>query len=409
MRIIKYLVSPNTIQSFNSIFMKYLVLSLVFSLGLSAGGIEFRDLSFSDGLAAAKEENKPVFIDCYTTWCGPCKWMSANIFTEESVANYYNENYICLKIDMEKGEGIEIAKKYSIRAYPTLLYLDDEGEKLLVSVGANREPQSYIDNGERAKNPNDNIPFYLANKDDNFEDPEFMAAYFNLMSEANMLDTKDVDRYFSSIEFKEWMTETNWNILINAPLEMGNSTFQTLLNNSERIAEQRGKDGLKFISDRVYQILGQRFYRARSTEDKEAYETLKTNFANSEYIAKEEIIFKLSMLEHQKNKSWDEWSETAINGVAKFYWDDASALNNVAWTAYENVDNTELLSEALKWAKRAAELSNVHYIVDTYAHLLAANGKKEAALAEEQRAVKLAISAGAATDAYEEYIKELKK
>jgi thiol-disulfide isomerase/thioredoxin len=126
--------------------MKYLALCLLFSFGLSASKIEFRNLSLAEGLAAAKEEGKPVFIDCYTTWCGPCKWMTANIFTDESVAEYYNENYICLKIDMEKGEGIDIAKNYSVRAYPTLLYLDDSGETLLVSVGANRDPQSYINN-----------------------------------------------------------------------------------------------------------------------------------------------------------------------------------------------------------------------------------------------------------------------
>jgi thiol-disulfide isomerase/thioredoxin len=377
-------------------------------LSLSAGEIEFRDLTFAEGLAAAKEENKPVFIDCYTTWCGPCKWMSANIFTEESVANYYNENYICLKIDMEKGEGVDIAKKHSIRAYPTLLYLTGEGEKLLVSVGANREPQSYIDNGERAKDPNNNIPFYLANKDNNFEDPEFMSAYFKLMSEANMLNTDDVDRYFSALDFNEWLTDINWNILTSAPLAMDNSTFQKLLRNSEKIEEQRGKKALKFINDRIYQSLGQELYRAATDEEKEAYKTLKSDFAASEYIARDEVVFKLSMLEYQKIKDWEQWSETALNGVPKFYWDDASALNNVAWAAYENVKDNGLLTSALKWAKRAIELNEAHHIVDTYAHLLAATGNNDAALEQETRALELATAAGAATEAYENYIEELK-
>lgn len=388
--------------------MKYLVVSLLFSLSLSAGEIEFRDLTFAEGLAAAKEENKPVFIDCYTTWCGPCKWMSANIFTEDSVANYYNNNYICLKIDMEKGEGIDIAKKYTIRAYPTLLYLDDKGEKLLVSVGANRDPQSYINNGERAKDPNDNLPFYLANKEDNFEDPEFMSAYFDLMSEANMLNTEDVDRYFAKLPFEEWLTDFNWNILMNAPLAMDNSTFQKLLSNSEIVKENKGQDGLRFISGSVYQSLGQKLYRARTEEDIAAYQTLKDDFAQSDYIAKDEVVFRLSMLEHQKNKSWDQWSETALNGVTKFYWDDPSALNSVAWTAYENVEDKQVLSSALKWAKRAIELNESHEIIDTYAHLLAATGNKDAALEQEMRALELASAAGASTEAYEDYIEELK-
>ena len=389
--------------------MKYLIFSLILSLSLSASKIEFRDLTFAEGLAMAKEENKPVFIDCYTTWCGPCKWMTANIFTEESVANYYNENYICLKIDMEKGEGIDIAKNYTIRAYPTLLYLNDNGEKLLVSVGANRDPQSYIDNGERAKDPEDNIPYFLANKEEHFEDPEFMSAYFQLMSTANMLNTEEVDRYFSMIAFQEWLSEENWSILMNAPMALDNSTFQKILANSESIKEEKGEKAIAFISNRVYQALGQKLYQASNDEDKDAFAASKAGFANSNYVDKDEVIFKLSLLEYQKNKNWDQWSETVLMGVKEFYWDDASALNNVAWAAYENVENKELLSSAVKWAKRAIELDEAHHIIDTYAHLLAATGNREAALEQEVRALKLASAAGASTEAYEDFIEELKK
>jgi len=388
--------------------MKYLVFSLILSLSLSASKIEFRDLTFAEGLAIAKEENKPVFIDCYTTWCGPCKWMTANIFTDESVANYYNENYVCLKIDMEKGEGLDIAKNYTIRAYPTLLYLNDKGEKLLVSVGANRDPESYIANGERAKDPENNIPFFLANKEDNFENPGFMSAYFSLMSEANMLNPEEVDRYFSTLAFEEWLSDVNWNILMEASLSLDNTTFQKVLANSETVKEEKGEKAIAFISDRVYQSLGQQLYRARNDEAKEAYAVKKASFAKSNYIAKDEVIFKLSLLEHQKNQSWGQWSETAINGVKGFYWDDASALNNVAWTAYENVEDKVLLTSAVKWAKRATELNEAHHIIDTYAHLLAATGNKEAALEQETRALELATAAGASTAAYEDFIEELK-
>ena len=36
----------------------------------------FQDISFSEALKKAKEENKMVFVDCYTSWCGPCKYMA---------------------------------------------------------------------------------------------------------------------------------------------------------------------------------------------------------------------------------------------------------------------------------------------------------------------------------------------
>jgi thiol-disulfide isomerase/thioredoxin len=389
--------------------MKYLALCLLFSLGLSASKIEFRNLTLAEGFAAAKEEGKPVFIDCFTTWCGPCKWMSANIFTDETVAKYYNDNYICLKIDMEKGEGLDIAKNYSIRAYPTLLYLDDSGETLLVSVGANREPQSYIDNGNRAKDPENNIPYFLSNKHSQFENSAFMSSYFNLMSEANMLDTKEVDRYFSTIEFDQWLIEINWSILMEAPLGFDNATFQTMLSNSDVIKEEKGEEALTFISDRLYQDLGQQFYSAEDEVGKKNYLENKTRLEQGDYLDKGRVLFRLSLLEYQKSKDWGNWGETAVTGVKKYYWNDANALNNAAWTAFENVKDAMVLPSAVRWAKRAVELSEKHHIIDTYAHLLAATGQKEAALEQELRAFDLAQSAGASTASYQEFIDQLKQ
>ena len=74
-------------------------------------GIRFMHESLVKGLETASVLNKPIFIDCYTTWCGPCKYLSTSVFPDKKVGEFYNENFICLKFDMEKGEGLDIAKK----------------------------------------------------------------------------------------------------------------------------------------------------------------------------------------------------------------------------------------------------------------------------------------------------------
>ncbi|GAH00631.1 unnamed protein product, partial [marine sediment metagenome] len=68
-------------------------------------GINFNVHSFEEAIKTAKAENKLIFVDAYTTWCGPCKWMSKNVFTEGKVGDYFNESFVNVKIDMEKGEG----------------------------------------------------------------------------------------------------------------------------------------------------------------------------------------------------------------------------------------------------------------------------------------------------------------
>ena len=76
-----------------------------------AGGIRFEQLDVNAAVAKAKKENKLVFIDVYTTWCGPCKWLSKNVFTDDAVGTYYNEHFVCIKVDAEKGQGPELARQ----------------------------------------------------------------------------------------------------------------------------------------------------------------------------------------------------------------------------------------------------------------------------------------------------------
>lgn len=62
----------------------------------------FQELTLAKALEKAKMENKYVFVDCYTSWCGPCKMMTANVLPLKEVGEYMNETFVCVKFDMEK-------------------------------------------------------------------------------------------------------------------------------------------------------------------------------------------------------------------------------------------------------------------------------------------------------------------
>ena len=98
-------------------------------------GIRFETGGLQEALAKARKENKAVFVDCYTSWCGPCKMMSSKVFPDKQAGDFFNPRFISLKIDMEKDEGKELAQKWGIRAFPTYLILDPQGEIVYTSMG----------------------------------------------------------------------------------------------------------------------------------------------------------------------------------------------------------------------------------------------------------------------------------
>ena len=103
----------------------------------SGEGVNFNDgKTFNEILALAKKEGKPVFMDCYTEWCGPCKMMANKEFPKKEAGDYFNKKFVCFKMDMEKGEGPELAKRYDVNAYPTFLILDGDGNLTGRCVGA---------------------------------------------------------------------------------------------------------------------------------------------------------------------------------------------------------------------------------------------------------------------------------
>ena len=86
-------------------------------------------------LDQAEAENKLVFVDVYTTWCLPCRLMDEEVFTDQKVANFLNDNFINYKVDAEKDNGPSIAAVYEVGVYPTLLFMDGQGRVLVKKEG----------------------------------------------------------------------------------------------------------------------------------------------------------------------------------------------------------------------------------------------------------------------------------
>ena len=98
-------------------------------------GVAFQETTMAELQKQSADTGKPIFVDVYATWCGPCKYMANNVFTQDKAGAYFNANFVNAKFDAEKGEGREVARKYQVTAYPTFLILDSDGKELGRVVG----------------------------------------------------------------------------------------------------------------------------------------------------------------------------------------------------------------------------------------------------------------------------------
>ncbi|MFN8243720.1 MAG: thioredoxin family protein [Ferruginibacter sp.] len=98
-------------------------------------GIQFWGNDWKSALSEAKSKKKLIFLDAYASWCGPCKMLKKNTFTDEKAGNFFNDKFISVALDMEKGEGPEIGAKYGVNAFPTLIITDADGNLITYTQG----------------------------------------------------------------------------------------------------------------------------------------------------------------------------------------------------------------------------------------------------------------------------------
>lgn len=195
---------------------------------VSAAGIQFETGTWAEILAKAKQQNKYVFVDAYTTWCGPCKWMDKNVFPTAEAGDYFNKNFVNAKIDMEKGEGLEIAKTYAVQAYPTYLFVDGDGNLIHRVVGSMETPKFIAASGN-ALDPDKQYGTLLRKFEAGERNPDFLfnaahaaqsafdskkaqeisAAY--LKTQSNLLEEKNV-KFIS--QFTSSATDPNFELCV---------------------------------------------------------------------------------------------------------------------------------------------------------------------------------------------------
>lgn len=172
----------------------------------------------------AKKEKKLIFIDCYTDWCGPCKMLAANVFTDDAVADFFNAQFINAKFEMEKdADGVARKEAWGIKAYPTLIFVDPKTEEVVhVLVGAG-QPDWLLAGGRDALDPQNNLKGLTARYQAGERNPEFLGKYLEILGSAYRQEEQGAvaSEYLVSLPVEELATKGNWELIkrnINDPL-----------------------------------------------------------------------------------------------------------------------------------------------------------------------------------------------
>ncbi|WP_316819195.1 thioredoxin family protein [Pedobacter nyackensis] len=168
-------------------------------------GIEFSSQKWSDVLLQAKRENKLVFVDVFTDWCGPCKIMDTKVFPQAEVGNIYNTSFINYKIDAEKGEGPAFKKKYTIQSYPNYLFINGDGVLIYRANGSMQalefiqQAKNAIEEYQQSTTISDLEKLYPSHK----KDKKFIFNYLSRLTRLKMNTTDLIEDYINMLSSSE--------------------------------------------------------------------------------------------------------------------------------------------------------------------------------------------------------------
>jgi thioredoxin-related protein len=368
--------------------MKKLIFSLAFIFSfiqLFAEGIQFFHGTWQEALDKAKTENKAIFVDAYAEWCGPCKRMAANTFPNSAVGELFNNNFICMKLDMEKDESVDFRKNFTPNAYPTLFFVDGNNKLVHRAVGG-LEPAQLIELGKFVLSKQDKIEEMDAEYEKGTRAPDFLRKYAKALMRAGKPSLKTVNEYLNTQ--KDFTTPDNLKFLLEATSEADSRIFKLLIDNKDKVVTMAGAQPFKDkVEAACIKTAGKAIEFKTEALLTEAKNKMKLHVPekSANFAYAQDMAFALATNNVKK------YLDVCKNYINKEVKNDAAQLNKTAETIAEKLANSpEALSFAEKLAKKASENGGLFNYYYTHAAILYKSGKKEEALKIANKALEVA-------------------
>lgn len=367
------------------------IFSIVFTLAISitthAQGINFEHGTFQEALNKAKAQNKMVFMDCYTTWCGPCKKMSKEVFPTTEVGDYINANFISIKMDMEKGEGIELAKQYDVKAFPTLLFMDADGKVLHTKVGG-LDVESFLTEAKNAGDPTKRLAYIQEQYLNGNRELSTVSAYIKGLYDAFKKDEAKLvgKEFIPSLTKEQYNTEEGFTILAYTGVDYKSEPYNYVLKNKDLFIsnEKIGKESVEYLlSSAINDYVMKTVEKGTLEEVKTAIEITK-----KDYVSPYQDMIENNWVNefYMANQQFEKWFNSNVK-QAKSETDKSAKERILINTCYRVATdsifepNNEICKKAIKAIEKLKaenkDLLPVYYCLAT---LYKKVGKKENAL-----------------------------
>jgi len=368
--------------------MRYCALFFVLAFSLNqsiAGGIEFFHGTWEEALEASKTQDKPIFVDAYTTWCGPCKRMAKTVFTQESVGEFYNANFICMKIDMEKPAGRKFQEKYPVTAYPTLYFIDGNGETIYNTKGG-RTVDQFIAMGRKVIGKTDKSGAYAVKYEAGDRDPELVFNYVKALNKAGKPSLKISNDYIKSQD--DMTSDFNLRFIYEATVEADSRIFDMLIKNKSAIMQLESKEA---VQQKIANACKNTSKKALEYQSKDLHDEAKAKMKahcseHATAFANETDMNYYRATDDVKNyiKVCNTYAKKTLKNNAKGL---HLLTKDIVGSFKEDKDAMKL---AEKLAKKAANNGGVYEYYYTYAEVLLYNGKKSDAKKMANKSLELA-------------------
>ncbi len=386
------------------LFLPFMFIVLLVGANAQDKGMHFEhNTTWEKILAKAKAENKYIFVDCFTTWCGPCKMMSSTIFPKEDIGDYYNAKFVNAKVQMDKTDKDNddvkswyanahmIETKYDVRAYPTYLIFNPQGEIIHRFVGS-MDANEFLARGKDLMIPEKQYYTQLRKYQAGEKSTPFLYRLALLSQKAyDMKNAKIISDEYLATQ-KNLYTKENLELIKDFTSSSKDKGFAMMLENPAKVDATLGEGtSEKVVNNIILREIVMPKLSSKTASATPDWAAITADI-NAKYPSKSnELTAYAKVIYYQNKKEWNNFGP-AVNDYMKAYGSKASPqqMNTFAWAIFENCNDMTCVENALTWSKKSFEKDNNQAFIDTYANLLMKAGKKQEAIEWETKAVAMA-------------------